>query len=166
MGVGTVLADDPSLTVRLGTKERRPVIILDTNLRTPPNCKLLKNIGDKGVLILHDGKSEGRPLEERRAVLYQIDTHDIKAVLELLATQGITRLLVEGGAQVMTSFLKSGLYDRVLNFRAPKIIGAEGQNAVTSLDIQVMQDIYHLKRTQTRSLGEDTLEIFEKCSQA
>ena len=82
--------------------------------------------------------------------------------MALLADQGITRLLVEGGAQVMTSFLKSGLYDRLLNFRAPKIIGADGQNAVTDLEIQAMQDIYHLNRTETRTLGEDILEVFEK----
>jgi len=166
VGVDTVLADDPQLTTRLGGTSHNPTrIILDTNLKTSLDSALVKTAGDTPVWILHNSKSDTTAFENAGIILHQIDTHDIKAVLKLLAAQGITRLLVEGGANVMTSFLKSGLYDRLLSFRAPKIIGTEGQNAVTALDIQSMQDTYSLKRTQTRQLGEDILEIFEPCSQ-
>ena len=161
VGVETVLTDDPSLTARLGHEVCKPVIILDTNLRTPRQAKCLSS--GKSI-IFHNSESDNTDLLESGAVLHRVDTRDLCAVLTYLAEQGITRLLVEGGAQVMTSFLKAGLYDRLLHFRAPKLIGAEGRNAVTSLDIQAMQSIYNLKCTEKRVLDEDTLEVFEPCS--
>lgn len=94
-----------------------------------------------------------------------VNTNDLNATLEKIASDGINNLYIEGGAKITTSFLKSGLVDRLLVFRAAKIIGDEGLSAFGDLDISDMQNIYKLNHIETRRLGADTLDIYTRCSQ-
>ena len=138
-GSGTVKADSPAFTVRLGGAEIiKPVYVLSAD----PALKVKDHFHS-----------------------VHADHGDLAAVLNDLAAQGMNSILVEGGAGMSTSFLQSGLVDRLLVFRAPKIIGADGVNAFGTLDFQTMDDIYSLKHTQTRHLGVDTLDIYTSCSQ-
>lgn len=133
VGAGTVKADKPMLTTRLPGLDHKSFRVV---------------LGER-VLV---GESEES---------LDVDPKNIKDVLVALKNQGITRLLVEGGAQVHASFLRSGFVDRLLAFRAPNIIGADGLSGVGGLNIGQMDDLKRLKLQKTRRLGEDLLEIYE-----
>ncbi len=127
VGVGTVIADDPELTVRhvKGTDPLR--VVLDTHLRTPKDAKLAR----AGTLILHGPRvsSSARAALERTGVeLAQVALDcngriDLAQALRLLGGRDVVRLLVEGGPQVHGALLDAGLVDRAAIFVAPRIVG-------------------------------------------
>ena len=166
VGIGTVLADNPQLTTRIpGYNHDLVRVVLDTDLKTPPDCRLIQNADAAPLIVLHNSKTggggHGDALEKAEVQLFKVDTRDIKAVLERLAEQGITRLLVEGGAKVHTSFLKAGFCDRFLRFKSPDTIGAGGLDVLGGMDIQDIAAISGLKLQETRTYGQDLLEIYE-----
>lgn len=168
VGIGTVLADDPTLTARLPGVEHNAVrIVLDTNLRIPLEIKLFKTASEYPVWVFYKNDPEGRAsdLEALGVHLFKTPDMGISTILKVLAQEGIIRLFIEGGAHVLTSFLKSGLYDRLLVFRAPSVIGEDGRGGITALNLQSMDKIIKLERKETRALGQDFLEVYEKCSQ-
>ncbi len=107
-------------------------------------------------------RKAGLKLEKAGAKLIQVDTRDIGAVLGKLADLGITRLLVEGGAQVNASFLEAGFCDQFLWFRAPQEIGSGGLDALPGRDIADIEADFGLEKQKTVALGEDLLEIYTK----
>jgi diaminohydroxyphosphoribosylaminopyrimidine deaminase/5-amino-6-(5-phosphoribosylamino)uracil reductase len=135
-GIGTVLADDPSLTCRLaGLEARTPQrIVLDRQHRLPPTARML-----------HDGKGEVWVLNSEFCTLNSVLTH--------LADRGITRLMVEAGNQLNTSFIKANLIDEIYWYRAPPLLH-EGLPAFDHpLEIEY-------KKTDSLTLGQDTLSIY------
>ena len=85
----------------------------------------------------------------------------LRRMLAVLADQGITRLLVEGGAAIATAFLRAGLVDRLYLFDAPLLIGGDGQPAIHSLAVRRLGDARRWRRVEERLLGEDRLAILE-----
>ncbi|MCB1652339.1 MAG: bifunctional diaminohydroxyphosphoribosylaminopyrimidine deaminase/5-amino-6-(5-phosphoribosylamino)uracil reductase RibD [Alphaproteobacteria bacterium] len=138
IGSETALIDKPKLTTRI------------------------EGIHHDSLRVILDGS--GRIQSEDFYVLTNesLDTRDIKAVLAHLAEKGITRLLVEGGAQIHESFLNAELVDRFLWCKSSQEIGPQGVEALNNLDITRIEEISGLKHTKTRMLGEDTLEIYER----
>lgn len=140
VGIGTVLADNPRLTVRLGPGRmqapRNPVrVILDTRARIPLDAKVLaENPGETIIattsLALSDKLKRLKDLGAKVIVTDPKEGRvDIKEVLIELGRQEITSVLVEGGGSLNASLLGEGLVDKVLVFIAPKIIG--GKDAIT-----------------------------------
>jgi len=167
VGVNTVVADDPNLTCRVeGLEKRSPeVIVLDSKLRIPLDCNLLKNTDKQLVHIVCDEKSastqNGDPLRKMGANLIEVaDTHNLKEVAKRLANQGFTRVLVEGGAQVLASFVASRQCDRLHVFRAGKLIGAEGLSSIGDLALARLADAPHLTLESYRKLGSDLLATY------
>jgi diaminohydroxyphosphoribosylaminopyrimidine deaminase/5-amino-6-(5-phosphoribosylamino)uracil reductase len=138
VGVGTAIADDPELTVRLpGLESRSPVaIILDPGLRTPLDRKLVQNARARPLWI---AACEGADAQKRTeldragARLLASELYDgrlaLPELLEDLAAQGVATLLVEGGAETAQHFLAEGLVDRIALFQATEPIGEGGINA-------------------------------------
>jgi diaminohydroxyphosphoribosylaminopyrimidine deaminase/5-amino-6-(5-phosphoribosylamino)uracil reductase len=142
VGVGTVLADNPRLTVRLpGSAGLSPLrVILDGHLRTPPSARLIRQLGTPPVLIIaaqpREGASDaaallGRARALRRAgaevLLLPADRAGripIRSVLRALADSGVQSLLVEGGSRVHGAFISAALVDSVAFFVAPSLVGA------------------------------------------
>jgi diaminohydroxyphosphoribosylaminopyrimidine deaminase / 5-amino-6-(5-phosphoribosylamino)uracil reductase len=119
-GSGTVLADDPRLDRRLGLAAGPNTrVVLDRRLRVPSSARLFKVPGP--VLIYTEAASQER---ENVVVLPSVEP---AAVLADLYARGIRSVLVEGGAEVLASFVSSGFYDRVMVDCAPLLIG--GKNA-------------------------------------
>jgi diaminohydroxyphosphoribosylaminopyrimidine deaminase/5-amino-6-(5-phosphoribosylamino)uracil reductase len=123
-GIGTVLADDPLLNRRLslaagpGTR-----VVLDRQLRTPPEAQLFSA---PGPVLLYTEAVDGdrrRALEERGATVVPLAAVTPAAVLEDLHGRGVRSVLVEGGGEVLASFVASGLYDRVGVDCAPLLVG-------------------------------------------
>lgn len=135
VGVGTVLADDPSLTTRLARGEGKdPVrVILDSRARTPCRAKVITQVsGAPTIIVTTPGapRENLRQLRDSGAEIVEIPAGaggvDLVALLRELGRREITSLLVEGGAGVNGSFITQGLVDKVYWFVAPKIIGGAG----------------------------------------
>ena len=156
-GAGTVLADDPELTVR-GSEGRSPIrVVLDRTLRTPLSAKILNG----GNLIFFADKSADKnkisDLEKKGAKVIIPDdgsSYDIKFILSKLGENGVNYLMVEGGAGVTSSFIESGLADEIALFAAPKIMGG-GTHFTDKIKLQSMRECIELKNIHTQRCGED-----------
>ena len=172
IGIGTALIDDPDLTCRLpGCSELSPIrIIVDSQLRLPlthklvisahqfetwvftcenPNLKKTAALKNAGVSIFKCEKSADGNL-------------DIKKLSQKLGEKGLTRVLIEGGAELSSSFLKHDLVDQIFWFRAPKIIGDDGLPAAKCLNILEINNTRTFTQQGTYDIGPDRLEIYHR----
>ncbi len=127
VGSGTLLADDPRLDRRLGLAPGPNLrVVLDRRLRTPPEARLFTIEGP--VVIYTQLKNPERidALRSHGAEVVTLPNVDPGAVIADLHQRGIQSLLIEGGGEVLASFVKSGLYDRVMVDCAPLLIGGKG----------------------------------------
>ena len=139
VGINTVLADDPQLTVRLVDGENPQPVVLDTRLRTPLECRLLQRTdrnswlasaaNNNGARVAAFKRAGAQVLPCRRDDNGQIDLHHLMAVL---FQKGVESLMVEGGAKVITSFIHAELVDLFIITISPKFIG--GLQVVEALD--------------------------------
>ena len=161
VGVGTVLADDPSLTCRLpGLEDRSPVrVVLDSGLRTPSESKLM-TATEVPTWIVTEAAGTNRPWPDGVELLSVPDCRDLGNVLGLLAERGITRLMVEGGHEIHTSFLASRFVDEIAWFRSPTTIGGDGLPVFGPLGVAAPGQAPRFRRTAFEEFGDDTLELF------
>ena len=162
VGIGTILVDDPSLTVRLvkGKNPRR--IVVDGRLRIPLTAKVLNDEGVDKTVIVATEKANRRKAQGLKnlgaeilwAAKNQRGEVDMKDLLEKLGRMGITSVLVEGGAKIITSFLRERLADKIVIMIAPKLIG-EGIEAVGNLETRDLNEALRISKMKTRRLGED-----------
>jgi len=129
VGIGTVLADDPQLTVRLVEGENPQPVVLDGRLRTPLDSRLMQHPLRPWIATL-EGADPGKvaQLEKLGAVIYPLpaaepDRVSLLALLEMLAGQGLDSLMVEGGAEVIGAFLSQKLVNLVVLTIAPVFVG-------------------------------------------
>ncbi|KFH68601.1 riboflavin biosynthesis protein RibD domain-containing protein [Podila verticillata NRRL 6337] len=156
VGIGTVLNDDPRLSVRLSsgdlagqdssTIQHPQPVILDSGLRFPTNAKLLLPTSPTRPWIFtrreHDTEKK-KQLEVLGARVFIIDEDteghlDLQHLLRVLKEQSIESLMVEGGANVISTFLASGLVDLVLITIAPVYVGLDGVSAVQNAEVAPM----------------------------
>lgn len=170
VGIGTVLADNPSLTCRLpGMLDHSPVrVILDARLRVPVASSVVATaretptwivcapeasriaeevLRDKGVEVIRVAATEGRL--------------DLGHLLKTLAERGITRLMVEGGPTVAASFVAADLVDEAALFRSQMSL-PDGIDALEGLPLTALTESSRLRSTGVEQVGEDTLEHFER----
>ena len=128
VGIGTVLADNPRLNVRLITGKSPQPIIVDSRLRFPPYANLLQNDRSPWIVTREGADSERcLALEALGARVFCLPAAnglvDLEALLRHLAEMGIDSLMVEGGAQIITSFLAARLVDQIILTIAPLLVG-------------------------------------------
>ncbi len=161
VGIGTALADDPELTVRLpGLEGRSPTrIVLDRDARLPSDSKLARTARKVPVLVA--ACQEAEPVRKARLETLGIkflatETHDgriaLPELLEDLGAQGMATVMVEGGAHTARAFLDEGLVDRIALFRSSVIIGPDG--IASPLDEKHIPPDYRLVRSAR--FGDDT----------
>ena len=162
VGVQTVIADDPLLTPR-PPKGRNPLrIVLDRNLRIPLTCRLLSTARRHPLLICTTARAvDANPkavkkIEKRGAeLLIGPDSNEnLQSVLGELSRREIQQLLVEGGAQVIGSFLREGLADEVCVYVAPWVLGTHGTADLGAL-LSGLTGIIHLQNVDIKCLGDD-----------
>jgi diaminohydroxyphosphoribosylaminopyrimidine deaminase/5-amino-6-(5-phosphoribosylamino)uracil reductase len=167
VGVGTVLADDPELTVR-AVRGRSPMrVVLDTRLRTPLGAKLVTSAARVPTLILHGRAADPARAAQLRASGVQLAALpraragggiDIEASLRELARRGVVRLLVEGGAHVHAALLDAGLADRAAIFVAPRILAdVHAIPMVASETARSLPGAFVLEQLERRWCGQDVL---------
>lgn len=130
VGIETVLADDPRLTVRLVEGPNPQPVVLDTHLRTPVKSKLLQRMDRSSWLVNSGANSAERVAEVTRAgatvLPCQLDDSgrvDLRKLGELLYQKGISSLMVEGGARVITSFILARMVDLFIITISPMLVG-------------------------------------------
>jgi len=171
VGIGTALADDPMLTCRLpGMEKNSPVrVVLDSALRLPPSSRLARSAREvpvwviagaeapdaaeevlvrEGVIVLRTAQSGGRL--------------DLGAVLKLIAAQGVTRLMVEGGPTLAASLLAADLVDEAVLFQSPKVVGAGGVDALNGLPLTALTQSQRLECLASEAVGADARLLFER----
>ena len=170
VGIGTVLRDDPELTVRLvkGRNPRR--IILDPDLRMPLPAKVVSDLEASGTILFTTSEDQKKieQLRERGVTIIWAEKNatgefDLGAVLKKLAGLQIISILVEGGSSVFSSFLKQKVFDRLAIFQAHKIAGA-GLGPFNGIKFQKMAEAIPLKFQKQRRVGEDWLFEFKLVS--
>ena len=161
VGAGTILIDDPRLTVRL-VKGRNPVrIIVDSSLRIPLNSKVVTSQETATTIIATtpgaDEEKVSRWREMGIEVLVTRESEagvDLRHLLKVLGQRGISSVLVEGGAKVITSLLRLNLADKLVTIVAPKIMG-KGIEAVGELNISDASKTLKLSFQKIYRMGED-----------
>jgi GTP cyclohydrolase II len=162
VGIGTVMSDDPQLTVRLVPGASPLRVVLDTTLRVPPRAQVLGDAAPTLVVTTERSSAERRDqLRERGIAVRVVEAQppwgvDLAAALAALRAAGLRSLLVEGGAAVITSFLRLRLVDRVVVGIAPSIVGA-GTEAVGDLRVASVADALRLTRRSLHTLGDDVV---------
>ena len=168
-GIGTVLADDPSLTVRLSAKElgiegdvRQPTrVVLDTHLRCPVDAKLLSLPGKTLIYTQHYASDTVYALEQAGAEVVVLEASDtqsrvpLHAVLKDLAAREINEVHTEAGALLCGNLLENNLADELLLYMAPHLLGSDALGAFCLPHLQQMKDRINLKIQDIRAIGED-----------
>ena len=170
VGIGTALADNPALTVRLpGLEVASPVrVVVDTKLQLPVTANLVITAEDVPTWLVTAKGSDDAKLKAYRDYGVEIISMppdsdgypDIHAVMHDLAEKGITRLLVEGGAGIAAAFLRADLVDRIAWFRAPGIIGGDGISAVAAYGLAQLHDMQRFDPVSCERFGNDWLETY------
>jgi 5-amino-6-(5-phosphoribosylamino)uracil reductase/diaminohydroxyphosphoribosylaminopyrimidine deaminase/5-amino-6-(5-phosphoribosylamino)uracil reductase len=160
VGIGTVLHDNPRLTVRLVDGPDPLRIVADTTLRIPLDCALLTEQADRTIVFT----TEDAPVERVAAVRATgarvmfgrraEDGLDLREILGRLRELGVRSLMVEGGSGITTSLLRDALVDRLVVCIAPKVLGA-GLDAVGDLGIRDLGQALTFSETTIRQLGPD-----------
>jgi diaminohydroxyphosphoribosylaminopyrimidine deaminase / 5-amino-6-(5-phosphoribosylamino)uracil reductase len=166
VGIGTVLRDDPELTVRLGQPwPREPLrVVLDTGARTPvgarllragrPSCALIAVGADAPETRVKELAATGATIVSRRTRDGRVD---LGALLTELFAREVRAVLVEGGGEVHGAFLDAGLVDRVAMFTAPLLIGGRDATAVVEGAGRELKSAVRLGAFTVTPLGDDLL---------
>ena len=158
VGIGTVLADNPRLNVRLVAGPDPQPVVVDSRLRFPPYANLLKNRRAPIIATNAGADAERREaLEAAGARILVLPGNngwvDLPDLLKHLGCLGINSLMVEGGAQIITSFLASRLVDQVVLTIAPLLVG--GLRVVNQLGRSSQRRFPRLTHLSYQQLGDD-----------
>ncbi|NOZ42459.1 MAG: bifunctional diaminohydroxyphosphoribosylaminopyrimidine deaminase/5-amino-6-(5-phosphoribosylamino)uracil reductase RibD, partial [Alphaproteobacteria bacterium] len=170
VGIGTVLADDPSLDCRLpGLLGHSPLrIVVDSHLRITEASILVATAQEIPTWVITTagrGKKSDR-LEKSGVTVISCGKDDngrvdLAAMLTRLSEKGITRLLVEGGGQVNASLIRASLVDRLYWFRSPGIIGGDGVAALPSVGVTELAEMPQFSLVRSGQAGKDSWQEFE-----
>lgn len=162
-GAGTVLADDPELTVRHVPGNNPLRVILDRTLRLPDTAKVFNDDAET-LLFTSIEASDSVKLDRLRQkgvgvafVNERSGSLDLEEVLHFLHRKGILSVFVEAGALLSASLLRSGLVDKIYLYVAPKLFGSEGLDSFAQLGVDAPDEAFRLRFEPPCFFGEDLL---------
>ncbi len=169
VGIGTVMADNSQLTSRLpGLFERSPIrVVLDAQLRLPMSVTVVSTAHDTPTWVFASRKAPEiaeEILAHKGCKVFRVDDTqgrlDLDEVLKVLAGEGITRLMVEGGPTVAASFVAADLVDEAVLLRGEKVIGDTGIAPLEGMTLEALTGKLALRGSET--VGADTFEMYER----
>jgi diaminohydroxyphosphoribosylaminopyrimidine deaminase/5-amino-6-(5-phosphoribosylamino)uracil reductase len=163
VGSGTGNADDPDLTARRGDRVvHRPVrVLVDGNLCVGAGARIFRGEGAEAWVLCSRASEKARRRALIRAGVRLIDVPrrgrhlDLGRAMAQLAENGLTEVLVEGGAGLAAAMLRGGLVDELHWFIAPKLIGSEGIPALGEQRLRALADALELSDVKMRRVGKD-----------
>jgi len=171
VGIGTALADDPALTVRLSGLDLKPLrVVLDTHLRLPERSRLAATAREAPTLIIAGPdapdelawrlQDQGVMIER---VLIDASGHvDLHRALSALAARGVTRVFSEGGPRVAARLIGLKLADEVALITAEKPLGRPGALALDRQARAALDDKTHYRPVESAIYGPDTMRLWER----
>ena len=165
VGVGTVIADDPALTVRHVRAHRQPLrVVADSRARTPADAQLVRSADASTVVAVTDQAREedAEKLRQAGAEVLIMPRRggrvDLAALLDELGRRELSSVLVEGGGGLAASLIEQELVDKLIVFIAPKIIGgAEAPGAVAGIGAAALEQAWPVRVVRSRRIGEDLM---------
>lgn len=161
-GVGTVLADDPQLTVRLENEEppRQPLkVIVDSQLATPPGARIFDGASTVLIACASAAENRGQALQARGAEIIALpDTQgkvDLAALCSELARRGISEIHAEAGHRLSGALLRAGLVDELLLYYAPTLLGDAARGMFAMGELTQLSERCNLQLMDVRQLGKD-----------
>jgi len=171
VGIGTALADDPALTVRLPGLERKPLrVILDTHLRLPERSRVAATADETPTLVIADTEAPedaARRLQDLGAMVERVPLDDsghvdLHQTLRALAARGITRALGEGGPKLAARLIALGLADEVALITSDKPLGRQGVAALDPDARAALADGSRYRLDETLDYGPDTMRLWRR----
>ncbi len=168
IGIGTVLADDPLMTVRLPGLDAKPLrVVLDAKAQLPPTSRLVRTARDAPVLVL---VGEGAAADELSAIdgietvpVPLVDGRiDLEAALTLLAARGLTRVFSEGGPRIAAQLIAGDLADDVAILTAAKPLGHDGVPTLAPEARAMLADTSRYGLAEDREIGSDRLRLYAR----
>jgi diaminohydroxyphosphoribosylaminopyrimidine deaminase/5-amino-6-(5-phosphoribosylamino)uracil reductase len=162
VGIETVLADNPELTVRDVPLPRVAPkrVVFDRRARLPLNSALARSAVDISVLDVTNGSELQAEAKLRTAGVEVVHAASLKDGLASLRKAGVRHLLVEGGATLASSFLAAGFVDRLITFQAPVILGAGALPAFAALPARAVETAPRLRVVARRECGSDLMTTY------
>lgn len=168
-GIGTVLADDPSMNVRLSVSDlglsgevRQPkCVILDSYLQTPLDAKILKTASDTIICMSNDPDEKiSRAFNALGVQLFEFESDEndhlpLTQILKQLARQEINEVHVEAGATLCGSLIKEKLVDELVIYMAPSLMGSTARGLLNLPGLETMADKIKLNIQDIRAVGDD-----------
>ena len=163
-GIGTVLRDDPELTVRHVECRRQPKrVVIDSRLDTPLGAKILRGEPPL-ILTVSDDAAKREALAAKGAEVVRVPSDgtktDLAAVARLLAERGCNEVMVETGGKLMGSLLDAGVVDEIVVYYAPVVLGDKAQALFVLPDLTRLADARRLHAVDVRAFGPDVRVTF------
>ena len=158
-GIGTVLADDPSLNVRAFDIGRQPLrVVLDSQLQMSPKAKMLALPGATLVVTVSNDAARTEALRKAGADVQVVGKDgrvDLAALMKMLAVREVNEILVEAGATLSGALLEAGLVDELVLYQAPCLLGDAGRGLFRLANLTQMAARPALEIKDMRAIGQD-----------
>jgi diaminohydroxyphosphoribosylaminopyrimidine deaminase/5-amino-6-(5-phosphoribosylamino)uracil reductase len=159
-GIGTVVADDPSLNVRAFDIGRQPVrVVIDANLSMPADARMLSLDGVTLIVTASDDGDRSEELVNAGAEVLclssGVNSVDLVALMQHLARREVNEILVEAGATTCGALLRAGLVDELVVYMAPHLMGTAARGMFSLPGLEEMADRVPLRIEDVRAVGED-----------
>ena len=171
-GIGTVIADDPMLNVRVEGWKSPIRILCDSGLRIPLDGQIVKSAGKYRTIVAY---ADSENTEAKRKRLHEMGVEticcpdennqvDLKKLMKYLGEEGIDSILLEGGGTLNDSALRAGIVQEVQAFIAPKLFGGmNSKTPVEGIGVRVPSEAVKLKCTDICQIGEDIRITCQVC---
>ncbi|MEQ1516199.1 MAG: bifunctional diaminohydroxyphosphoribosylaminopyrimidine deaminase/5-amino-6-(5-phosphoribosylamino)uracil reductase RibD, partial [Usitatibacteraceae bacterium] len=160
-GIGTLLADDPQLTVRDFPCARQPLrVLLDSRLDVQDSARLLEG-GNVLLVTAVSNEIRAAQLKLKGVEVVEVPVEQVKGkvdlvkMMEMLAARGLNHVMVETGAKLNGSLLAAGVVDEVVAYVAPRIFGDTARGAFALSEFTELADCTRLKISEVRRIGAD-----------
>lgn len=155
VGIGTVLADDPSLLSKAPGAARQPMrVVLDSRGQTPPNARVLNGAARTAIVV---AKGNARRFPNAECIEAGEGRVDLRLALRELAARGVETLMVEGGATIIGAFLRANLVDELLTYVAPIVVGGGAPSLVEGPGATDAAHALRLRLVEAQPLGAGVL---------
>lgn len=162
IGIGTALADDPTLTVRDAPAPRVPPmrVVFDRAARLPATSKLVRTAREIPTLVVADSPSASRVATLEALGVRVVQATSLRVALDALGDAGVRSLLVEGGARLAGAFIGTGMVDRLVIFQGSAIFGAGALGAFAFVPPTEVERAPGWRALERREIGADTMTVY------